>query len=116
MNTERPTVILAANEAITDERLHELLLGLEEEGVPVTVTRHGELNPLVLAADAAASSRLGVGIGVALDHVVITTDKLPQQRPYIATYLGRGPHHDRVAGSNAARLVKRLPLRQERSQ
>ncbi len=119
MNTERPTINLAVHSQVHEQNLTHLLLGMEEEGVPWAIERHDELNPLTLAHQAATSSRLGIGIGVALDYVVITTDKLPEQRPYLAHHLGTSVTADRVIGSNAARLVKRLPLRlveTERSQ
>ena len=117
MTDERPTINLAVHEGIGDEQLTQVLLGIEEEGVPSRVDRLSELNPLVLAHRAAISSRLGIGLGIALDYVVITTEKLPEQRPYLAHFLGRSAQADRIIGSNAARLVKRLPLREpERSQ
>ena len=117
MTDERPTINLAVHEGIGDGQLTQVLLGIEEEGVPSRVDRLSELNPLVLAHRAATSSRLGIGLGIALDYVVITTEKLPEQRPYLAHFLGRSEQADRIIGSNAARLVKRLPLREpERSQ
>lgn len=103
-----PSIMLHAHDGVAEPRLTALLLGIEEEGVPVEVHRREELNPLVLAHDAAVSSRLGIGIGVALDYVVITTERLPEGRPYMAEFLGRS---DRIVGSNAARIVKRIPLR-----
>ena len=114
---ERPTINIAVHEGIGDGQLTQVLLGIEEEGVPSRVDRLSELNPLVLAHRAATSSRLGIGLGIALDYVVITTEKLPKERPYLAHFLGRSEQADRIIGSNAARLVKRLPLREpERSQ
>ena len=92
-----PAICVHVHEATTDAHLADLLLGIEEEGVPVEVSRHDHLNPLVLAHDAAVTSRLGIGLGVALDYVVITTDKLPEHRPYVARHF--------------ARIVKRIPLR-----
>lgn len=109
-DAERPTILLHAHEAITGGQLRELLLGIEEEGVPVTLQRLPELNPLVLAHGAGTASRLGVGVGVSLDYVVVTTEKLPASRPYIAQFLGAGAARDRAIGANAARLVKRMPL------
>ncbi|MDO5094871.1 MAG: glycerol dehydratase reactivase beta/small subunit family protein [Propionibacteriaceae bacterium] len=116
--TELPAIGLAVNERIADAQLTQLLLGMEEEGVPCDVARSAELNPLVLAHEAAVASRLGIGLGVSLDYVVVTTEKLPEGRPYLAHFLGTTPENDRTIGSNAARLVKRLPLRglAERSQ
>lgn len=111
MTHDRPTIRLHAHDAVAPEALTPLLLGIEEEGVPVEVHRHGQLNPLTLAHEAAVASRLGVGIGVALDFVVITTEKLPESRPYIAEFLGRSTARDRIVGADAARIVKRSPLR-----
>jgi len=106
-----PAILVHVHQVIDGRHLTDLLLGIEEEGVPVEVTRHDHLNPLVLAHDAAVTSRLGIGLGIALDFVVITTEKLPESRPYLARTFHRGGPADRILGSNAARLVKRIPLR-----
>jgi hypothetical protein len=110
MNTARPTIRLALNERIPESRIAEVLHGIEEEGVPVEVTSHSELNPLVLAHAASLESRLGIGIGVSLGFLVITTEKLPEGRPYLVANLNRAEASDRAAGANAARLGKRMPL------
>ncbi|MFV0430409.1 MAG: glycerol dehydratase reactivase beta/small subunit family protein [Arachnia sp.] len=108
--SERPTIKLRVNHRIPAESIQFILLGMEEEGIPSEVARHDDLNPLDLAHEASLESRLGVGIGVSLDWVVITTDKLPAERPYLVGNLNASPDEDRVAGTNAARLVKRVPL------
>ena len=110
MNAQRPTIRLRLSDRIPDVRIAEVLHGIEEEGVPVEVTHHPEQNPLVLAHDASLESRLGIGIGVGLDFVVITTEKLPADRPYLVENLNRADASDRAVGANAARLVKRMPL------
>jgi hypothetical protein len=110
MNAERPTIRLRVNDRVADTRIAEVLHGMEEEGVPFDVTRHAELNPLELAAKASLESRLGIGIGIGLDYVVITTEKLPAAAPYLVATLNLTPASDRAAGANAARLVKRMPL------
>jgi hypothetical protein len=112
MKPTPPSICVRVHHDVTREDLLPLLLGIEEEGVPVEVTRHEQLNPLTLAHEAAIESALGIGVGVALDYVVTTTEKLDEGRPYIAQFLGECPEQDRViAGGNAARVVKRLPLR-----
>ena len=78
---ERPTINIAVHEGIGDGQLTQVLLGMEEEGVPSRIERLSEMNPLVLAHRAATSSRLGIGLGIALDYVVITTEKLPERAP-----------------------------------
>ncbi len=110
MNADRPTIRLRLNDRVDEARIAELLHGIEEEGVPVEVTRHDQLNPLLLAHEASLESRLGIGIGISLDHVVITTEKLPADHPYLAVVLNSSATIDRRAGANAARLVKRMPL------
>lgn len=111
MQQERPSIRVHVHQAVDDARLIDLLLGMEEEGVPAEVSRHDELDPLVLAHDAAVQSRLGVGVGVSLDYAVVTLEKLTAERPYLAEWWGADALHDRMTGGNAARLVKRTPLR-----
>lgn len=106
-----PAILCHVQSGVADAALRGVLLGIEEEGVPVEVHRFDEANPLTLAHDAAIASRLGLGIGIAFDYIVITTDKLPESRPYIASQLGLSLAEDRISGSNAARIVKRIPLR-----
>ncbi|MGO1385610.1 MAG: glycerol dehydratase reactivase beta/small subunit family protein [Arachnia sp.] len=106
----RPSVQVAVNEAVPQHHLTELLLGLEEEGIPSTVVRHAAKDPLELAHSASLSSVLGVGVGVSLGYVVVTTEKLSAARPYLARFLGQNAAADRAIGTNAARLVKRVPL------
>lgn len=106
----RPAVLVAVNDAVPDEQLLEILLGLEEEGIPSDVVRHQAKDPLVLAHTASLQSILGVGVGVSLGYIVVTTEKLPEARPYLARCLGQSAATDRAIGTNAARLVKRVPL------
>jgi len=110
MKPERPTIRLRLNDRVPDAAVAEVLHGIEEEGVPVELTRHDELNPLTLAHEASLESRLGIGIGISLDYVVVTTEKLPAARPYLIEALNRSDATDRAAGGNASRLVKRMPL------
>lgn len=107
---QRPTIRVRVHNDITDADIAEVLYGIEEEGVPTNVTRHEQLNPLTLAHEASIESRLGIGVGISLGYVVITTEKLPPERPYLVTTLHQAPRIGRAAGSNAARLVKRMPL------
>ena len=46
-----------------------------------------------------------------MDYAVITTEKLPEAKPYLATWLNADAGIDRAIGTNAARMVKRTPLR-----
>jgi hypothetical protein len=110
MNTDKPAINLLVSDQIPNDRIAEICYGMEEEGVPGSVEHLDSINPLELAHSASVASRLGVGIGVALDYAVITTEKLPSDRPYIAVHMTDDPRHNRMIGANAARLVKRIPL------
>ena len=110
MNTDKPTINMRVSGQITADQIADICFGMEEEGVPSTVTWQASINPLELAHEASVESRLGVGIGVALSYAVITTEKLPAERPYIAVNLSRDAARNRAIGANAARLVKRIPL------
>jgi hypothetical protein len=110
VDTKQPAVEVFAHRAITELQLKQILLGIEEESIPYVVTWSDQLNPLELAHEAAVTSRLGVGVGVSLDYVVITTEKLPAAQPYVAHWLNYNHEVDRGLGATAARLVKRLPL------
>ncbi|MCW3157268.1 glycerol dehydratase reactivase beta/small subunit family protein [Micropruina sonneratiae] len=109
-DAERPRIGLRVNDRLPRDRIAEVLHGIEEEGVPVEVIVDAELNPLQLAHAASLASRLGIGIGISLDWVVTTTEKLPPGRPYLVSVLNQSETTDRAAGANAARLVKRMPL------
>ena len=106
-----PRIGVCVNQATSDDALTPLLWGMEEEGVPAAVERCPEIDPLALAQRAARSSRLGVGVGLSLGYAVVTTDKLPAQRLYLALAAGT-PQQIRTLGANAARLVRRVPLKE----
>lgn len=107
---ERPTILVLVNDRLLPSQLDELRYGIEEEGIPHSVRFTPELDPLALAHAAAVESRLGVGIGVSLEWAVVTTEKLPPARPYLVQPLNHSRARDRTLGTNAARIVKRMPL------
>lgn len=108
--SDRPAISIAINDRIRDEQIASILNGIEEEQVPAEITRTPELNPLKLAHQASTASRLGIGVGISLEYIVITTEKLAVDIPYLVSSLNQSVASDRAAGANAARLVKRLPL------
>lgn len=90
--------------------VHEVLAGIEEEGVPaIHERRTGDDDAHELARAAAARSSLGVGVGVdARGAVSVQHEKLP------GTIAGLFSEHTaaaRTLGHNAARIVVGIPLR-----
>ncbi|MDR1790973.1 MAG: glycerol dehydratase reactivase beta/small subunit family protein [Propionibacteriaceae bacterium] len=106
---DRPEILVFAD---SDSRvkLSEVLYGIEEEGVPYRVVEAtGDAG--TIAHQAAVESRLGVGVGAASGRVAVTTEKLVAAAPYISINLNASRAVDRAVGANAARLVKRIPLK-----
>lgn len=111
MADERPSIEVHLSEELTEAQLAEVLYGIEEEGIPYIVRRVPRSGVAAAAHAAAIASRLGVGVGAAGGEIAITTEKLPPGQPYIIHSLNRTPASDRAIGTNAARIVKRIPLR-----
>ena len=109
---ERPTIIVNHHAGLSRCALAEVLYGIEEEGIPYEVRAVASAADVRgLAHAAALESRLGVGVGAAPAAVVVTLEKLPEDAPYISATLNHRRALDRAIGTNAARLVKRMPLR-----
>ncbi|SHI77447.1 glycerol dehydratase reactivase beta/small subunit family protein [Desulfofundulus thermosubterraneus] len=109
---ERPAVVLMCPGRNVSEVLRrEILLGLEEEGVPVVV-QEGNGDAEELGHQAARLSPLEVGIGLdGQGKAVIHHRKLRRHQPVFTAHLNLRPEAARIVGTNAARLVKVLPFK-----
>jgi len=108
---ERPAIIVTRDEGLAEAALAEVLYGIEEEGIPFRVTTASVTDAAEAAHTAALASQLGVGVGARGTVIAVTTEKLPADKPYITQKLNARRELDRTVGANAARLVKRSPLR-----
>ena len=90
--------------------LREVELGMEEEGIPWEAAA-GTGDALSLAWEAAKSSNLEVGVGADDQWIVLHYNKLEQDQPLFRISAQAGPAQARALGANAARLVKKLPLK-----
>lgn len=111
LHDDRPTIIVNRHDSVPEGNIAEILLGIEEESIPYTVHASTQADAFQLAHLAAIESRLGVGVGAVGQTVIVTTEKLPATSPYIVEVLNERRDQDRALGLNAARLVKRMPLR-----
>lgn len=91
--------------------LREVELGMEEEGIPWKLDQMKDGNALSLAWEAAKSSNLEVGVGADDKWIVLHYNKLEQDQPLFRISAQAGPAQARALGANAARLVKKLPLK-----
>lgn len=97
------------DESIVDE----VLLGIEEEGVPFVKKGADYVDSAaVLGYKAAEASHLGVGIGIAENEIVLHFSKLKEDEPLFTIQTTKDSERLRAIGSNAARLVKRMPFKE----
>ena len=106
-------VVFAAFEETDASFLSEILLGLEEEGLPYTVSRIStEARDIrALAHQAAGTSAFEIGLCCSDRGVVLHHAKLFLEKPIF--HVPKASLNAKVArnlGMNAARLVKKQPL------
>lgn len=89
-----------------------LLEGIEEEGIPFRLKCEKEDDALGLSYEACISSNLGVGLGVSEIEIALHFHKLDKQTPLFTININSGNDAVKTLGSNAARLVKRMPFKE----
>jgi hypothetical protein len=108
----RPAIHVSLAAGLDDAHFNWAAFGAEEEGVPCRHVPSTRTDPVAMAYDAAVSSRFGVGIGISAQRVVVHELHMPAEHPVVAfDAAGKNLEFCRLAGSNAARLIVRLPLR-----
>ena len=95
------------------QKVREVQAGMEEEGIPCSIMQSNETDAVVLAYQAACTSKLGVGVGIGPDSLSIQYDKLPAQEPLFLLGAAGTPTDWRTFGYNAARLVKGIPFKNQ---
>lgn len=106
----KPSVHILMSPDAPQSALRQLTYGMEEEGIPWEEATKGGMDALDLAWEAAQASRLEVGLGLDRQFVVLHYSKLSQDRP-LYRVPARQSDQVRILGANAARLVKKLPLK-----
>ncbi len=115
MNTDRitmtkPTVTVVRRPEVPEPALQQLLYGLEEEGIPWDIRTQTDGDAPELAWEGARASRLGVGVGMDGQTAALQISKMDRNRPLYRIPV-RLQEQVRILGANAARLVKKLPLK-----
>lgn len=96
-----------------DESVFKALLnGIEEEGIPYEVKPQEQNDVLSLSYDACINSNLGVGLGVSNSEIALQYEKLDKTSPLFKIEIESKKDIIRSLGSNAARLVKRMPFKE----
>ena len=95
---------------LSESDFRDVLLGIEEEGIPYDVQPKNISDVLELAYQASISSRIGVGVGISKEGIVLQYEKLDKAAPLFRIKLYQLELHRKI-GSNAARLVKKMPFK-----
>lgn len=110
---EKPSVAVALDNSQPENYVYDYVCyGLEEEGIPFKKVEINEDQLQLLAHKAAAGSRLNVGIAIGENNkVVIHHKKLDVDNPFLSKRIEK-KFKAQILGSNAARLVKGVPIRE----
>lgn len=100
-----PSIIIYLDPQCNQQTGLEILLGIEEEGIPYRVIDNPFNDPISQAYDASIESLLSVGIAYNSQGLVLHYNKLPSQRP-LFTKKEQCYSVARQYGINAARMVK----------
>ena len=95
---------------LSTSSFYNVLLGIEEEGIPYEVEAVHCSDVLELAHEASINSRLGVGVGISKEGVVLQYEKLDKAAPLFKIKFYQIDLFRKI-GSNAARLVKKMPFK-----
>jgi len=110
----KPSIMIGAVPHPEYERkLREVQAGMEEEGVPYSLTTSGQLDAVSLAYQSAGQSQLGVGVGISPEAICVHYYKLPAEQPLFVTGSADDASEWRRLGYNAARLVKGIPFKDQ---
>ena len=109
-NASTPAIVISTiDDGITVWK--EVLLGIEEEGIPFVIQTQTDGDVTHCAWQAARRSPLLVGIACDKEKLVVHYKNLPASAPLFTLMYHQDSHARRSAGNNAARLVKGNPFR-----
>lgn len=107
-----PSILVYLNDKVNEEEILDILYGIEEEGIPYCIKRDSVDNSNSLAFIGANKSKLSVGIGIdSKGYISLTMDKLKEGTSLFIDNLKSDEKTKRAFGSNGARLVKGMPLK-----
>lgn len=109
-NISTPAIVIApVGDCLTVWQ--EVLLGIEEEGIPFVIQPQSVGDVVHSAWQAACLSPLLVGIACDREKLVVHYKNLPTSAPLFTLTYRQNSLDRRSTGNNAARLVKGIPFR-----
>ena len=110
-NLTTPAIVIFTTAGCADV-WSDVLLGIEEEGIPFVIRETHSTDIIHNAWLAACQSPLLVGIGCDQEKLVVHYKNLPTSAPLFTLMYQQNSHDRRSIGNNAARLVKGIPFRE----
>lgn len=109
---EKPSIHIYYDKELVDiSRFHEVLWGIEEEEVPYRIQEKEHVDAQQMAYEACEASKLGVGVGIDHENIVLHYVKLKKKEPLYKISTESSRELMRVLGVNGARLVKGIPFK-----
>lgn len=93
-----------------NQRLSNILWGIEEEEIPYILTPKNETDASILGYEASKESKLGVGIGIGKNEITLYQEKLEKDKPLFRYNIDSDEDILRAVGTNGARLIKGNPF------
>lgn len=109
-NHTAPAIVITAIDGC-DGLWREVLLGIEEEGIPFVLQPQTGGDLIHHAWQAAQRSPLQVGIACDRERLIVHYKNLPASTPLFSLMYHQNRLARRNTGNNAARLVKGIPFR-----
>lgn len=108
----KPSIYIFCNKNEENNSLiNQIGYGIEEEGIPFKIFFKKEKSPYKLAYNAAQESKLGIGIGVNNEQVLLQMKKLKEKEP-VFNITVKDLEAAKLMGINAARLEKKIPFKE----
>lgn len=105
-----PAIVIAVTDECS-EQWRDVLLGIEEEGIPFVLQPQTGGDLIHHAWQAAQRSPLQVGIACDRERLIVHYKNLPASTPLFSLMYHQNRLARRNTGNNAARLVKGIPFR-----
>ncbi|WP_250870690.1 glycerol dehydratase reactivase beta/small subunit family protein [Hafnia paralvei] len=108
---DAPAIVISLTSSTPEAIWHQVLLGIEEEGIPWQWQQDDDADVVQRAWQAATRSPLLVGLACSADEIIVHFRNLPPASPLFRQAWGQDKDQLRQLGNNAARLVKGLPFK-----
>lgn len=106
----KPTINIKALRTSNKLAVNEILYGIEEEGIPYTISYENFISTIDASIHMSSVSPLDVGIAIDNLCAMLFFSRIKNRQPLFNVPINSGYDNFRILGKNAARLVKKTPF------